>query len=170
MRMAGMLMVMLGCIGAGIWYGQIYLRKWHNLKNCQKAVMILRNEIMYGRTPLPAAFAQMAARTNGSISRFFDTVSRRLEEGGGRLEDIWIVSIQEVLTAREMRQEDRQELAGLGNMLGYLDVQMQIQALELYEKRLEGSLQMWEREKEKKARLYPVLGTMGGALICLMIM
>ena len=55
-------------------------------------------------------------------------------------------------------------------MLGYLDVQMQIQALELYEKRLEGSLQMWEREKEKKARLYPVLGTMGGALICLMIM
>ena len=83
MRMAGMLMVMLGCIGAGIWYGQIYLRKWHNLKNCQKAVMILRNEIMYGRTPLPAAFAQMAARTNGSISRFFDTVSRRLEEGGG---------------------------------------------------------------------------------------
>ncbi len=47
---------------------------------------------------------------------------------------------------------------------------MQVQALELYEKRLEGSLLAWEQEKEKKARLYPVLGTMGGALICLIIM
>lgn len=165
-----MLMVMFGCMGAGLWYSQIYIRKWHNLQNCQKAMMILRNEIMYGRTPLPAAFAQMAGRTSGSISRFFDTVSRRLEEGGGRMEDIWAVSLEEILTSREMRQEDQRELAGLGNTLGYLDAQMQIQALELYEKRLEASLKMWEREKEKKARLYPVLGTMGGALICLMIM
>lgn len=163
-------MVMFGCMGAGLWYSQIYIRKWHNLQNCQKAMMILRNEIMYGRTPLPAAFAQMAGRTSGSISRFFDTVSRRLEEGGGRMEDIWAVSLEEILTSREMRQEDQRELAGLGNTLGYLDAQMQIQALELYEKRLEASLKMWEREKEKKARLYPVLGTMGGALICLMIM
>lgn len=163
-------MVMFGCMGAGIWYSQIYIRKWHNLQNCQKGMMILRNEIMYGRTPLPAAFAQMAGRTSGSISRFFDTVSRRLEEGGGRMEDIWAVSLEEILTSREMRQEDQRELAGLGNTLGYLDAQMQIQALELYEKRLEASLKMWEREKEKKARLYPVLGTMGGALICLMIM
>ena len=170
MRIAGMMMILFGCMGAGIWYSQIYIRKWHNLQNCQKAVMILRNEIIYGRTPLPVAFAQMAGRTSGSISEFFDTVSQRLEEGGGRLEDIWTVSLQEILTAREMRQEDLRELAGLGNTLGYLDAQMQIQALELYEKRLEGSLQMWEREKEKKARLYPVLGIVGGALICLLIM
>jgi stage III sporulation protein AB len=119
--------------------------------------MILRNEIIYGRTPLPVAFAQMAGRTSGSVSVFFDTVS-------GRLEDIWTASLQEILTASEMRQEDRQELAGLGNTLGYLDARMQVQALELYEKRLEGSLLAWEQEKEKKARLYPVLGTMGGSL------
>lgn len=170
MRMIGMLMVMIGCIGAGIWYSQNYTRKWRNLLNCQKAVMILHSEISYGRTPLPAAFSQMAGRTSGSVSRFFDAVSRRLEEGGGRLEEIWNRTLQEILTSREMREEDRQELAGLGNTLGYLDVQMQIQALELYEKRLEGSLKLWESEREKKTRLYPMLGTMGGALICLIIM
>ena len=165
-----MLMILSGCMGAGIWYSQLCIRKWRNLQNCQKALMILRNEIIYGRTPLPVAFAQMAGRTSGSVSVFFHTVSRRLEEGGGRLEDIWTASLQEILTASEMRQEDRQELAGLGNTLGYLDARMQVQALELYEKRLEGSLLAWEQEKEKKARLYPVLGTMGGALICLIIM
>lgn len=170
MKIIGMLMVMSGCIGAGLWYSLIYIRKWHNLQDCQKAVMILRNEILYGRTPLPVAFAQMAGRTSGSVARFFSTVARRLEEGGGRLEEIWSAALQEILTSRELGEEDQKELEGLGNTLGYLDTQMQIQALELYEKRLEGSLQAWEREKEKKTRLYPVLGTMGGALICLIIM
>ncbi|MBO5072730.1 MAG: stage III sporulation protein AB [Eubacterium sp.] len=170
MKMLGMLMVMSGCIGAGLWYSFIYNRKWRNLKDCQKAVLILRNEIVYGRTPLPEAFAQMADRTNGSVARFFDTVAQRLEEGGGRLEEIWGTALQEILTSQEMGKEDQKELEGLGNTLGYLDTQLQVQALELYEKRLEGSLQNWEREKEKKTRLYPVLGTMGGALICLIIM
>ena len=78
-----MLMILSGCMGAGIWYSQLCIRKWRNLQNCQKALMILRNEIIYGRTPLPVAFVQMAGRTSGSVSVFFDTVSRRLEEGGG---------------------------------------------------------------------------------------
>ena len=170
MRVIGMAMVMAGCIGAGLWHRFTYLRKWHNLKDCQKAVMILRNEILYGRTPLPAAFAQLAGKTGGSVSRFFAAVSRHLEEGGRSFEEIWTASLREILTSHEMGQEDQKELEGLGNTLGYLDTQLQVQALELYEKRLEGSLQIWEGEKEKKARLYPVLGTMGGALICLIIM
>lgn len=170
MKLIGMMLVMAGCIGAGIWCRLAYTRKWRNLLNCQKAIVILRSEITYGRMPLPAAFVRMAERTSGSISRFFDTVSMRLEEGGGRLEDIWNTTLEEILTDQEMRPEDQRELAGLGNMLGYMDAQMQIQALELYEKRLEGSLQIWEGEREKRTKLYPVLGTMGGALICLIIM
>lgn len=166
----GMLMVLSGCIGMGLWCSQSYVRKWRNLKNCQKAMVILRNEIAYGRTPLPAAFWQMASRTGGTVSAFFDTVAERLEAGGDRLEQIWSATLEEILTAREMREEDRKELADLGNTLGYLDVQMQLQALELYERRLGDSLDIWERDREKKTRLYPVLGTMGGVLVCLIIL
>lgn len=170
MKLIGMLMVMTGCIGAGLWHSMIYLRKWRNLRNCQKAMMILQSEISYGRTPLPEALIQMARRTSGGISLFFETVACRLEEGGGKLEDIWMKTCREILTSKEMEEEARRDLEGLGNTLGYLDVQMQLQVLELYAKRLDSDLERWESDREKKTKLYPVLGTMGGALICLIIM
>ena len=71
---------------------------------------------------------------------------------------------------RELGTEDRHELEELGNTLGYLDVDMQLQALKLYQSRLDQSIRSWEREKEKRTRLYPILGVISGLLICLLFL
>lgn len=169
MKWLGMVMVIAGCMGLGMWYSVLYTRKWKTLVNLQKAMVILRGEIAYGRTPLPLAFLQASCRTTGSVADFFETVSERMEAGKEGLEQIWNRTLHEIFTEREMQKEDRKELESLGNTLGYLDVEMQVQTITLYQKRLENSLYTYEKEKDKRTRLYPMLGTMGGALICIIM-
>lgn len=169
MRWLGILCVVAGCTGIGIWHSIMYVKKWRNLLDCKKALCILESEISYGRTPLPEAFREMAARTGGSISVFFDTVSGKLCQGTGRMDEIWRSSLQEVMKEGEMGKEDIRELEELGNTLGYLDTGMQLRSIQLYRKRLEISLESWEGEREKRTRFYPVLGIACGVLICLLM-
>ena len=170
MRGLGMLFVMSGCILIGLWHRALYLRKSRNLLTFQKGIGILEGEISYGRTPLPDAFCEMAKRTSGRVSVFFDEVSGKLESGTGEFSDIWSGAIEKMFRERELGTEDRHELEELGNTLGYLDVDMQLQALKLYQSRLDQSIRSWEREKEKRTRLYPILGVISGLLICLLFL
>lgn len=169
MKWLGMCMVLLGSMGLGIWYSALYTRRFKNLIFCRKAILIIRGEIAYGRTPLPQAFGQAAGRIRGAVKEFFELVSERMEEGGARIEKLWSQSLTEAISDREMRKEDIRELRELGDTLGYLDVEMQLQTLDLYLSRLEQSIKEYEGEKKSRTKLYPVLGTMCGALICIIM-
>lgn len=169
MKWLGMCMVLMGSLGLGLWYSTLYTKRWKNLLSCRKAMMIIRGEIAYGRTPLPQAFGQAAGRVQGVLKEFLEMVSERLAEGGGRMEQIWRKALEEVFRDREMRQEDLRELRELGDTLGYLDVEMQLQTIDLYIRRLEQSIREYEEEKKSRTRLYPALATMCGALICIIM-
>lgn len=165
----GMGLVLAGSAGLGMWYALLYARRGKNLSACRRAMVLLRGEIAYGRTPLPAALFQAAGRTGGTVSHFLREVSDRLERGGGTMEDIWGSAVEEIFTDREMGEQERRELKSLGDTLGYLDAEMQIQTINLYLQRLEQSLEEYEREKRNRTRLYPLLGAMCGALICIIM-
>ncbi len=169
MRAIGMLCVMAGCISVGVWYRMLYIRKCRNLLAVQKGITILEGEISYGRTPLPDAFHEMAKRTGGCVSEFFEEISRRLSFGGEGMEAVWSSTLREIIGDCELGREEWRDLKELGNTLGYLDSRMQLQSLQLYQKRLAYSIGIWEKEKEKKTKLYPVLGTICGVLICLLL-
>lgn len=162
--------VIIGCSGLGIWYSIRFLIRYNILRELERGILILRGEISYGRTPLPQAFEQMAGRTGGTVSCFFQKIASLLEEGVADYETLWNKTIQEFFTDREMGAEDRKELIQLGNTVGYLDIEMQIQSLELYQNRLCTGIRRMEQEKEKYMKLYPVLGTMCGAILCIMML
>ena len=169
MKWIGMSMVLAGCIGMGLWYSSIYIKKWKMLLEIKKALIILKGEISYGKTPLPDAFYRVAEKTKGTLSAFFRRMSEELEKGNGTVEQIWGEAIKKCISDSEIRTCDRKELEQLGSTLGYLDVEMQLQTIGLYEKQLEQSILFFEKEKESRMRLYPLLGTMGGVLICIIM-
>ncbi len=172
MKVLGILFIMIGSMEVGFWYRGRYLRRCNNLKMLQKAMMILEGEISYGRTPLPDAFYEMSRRTEQSVSQFFLAISQRMEKKGKNMDEIWSEALGEVFGSSnrtELSEEDWHDLEELGNTLGYLDCQMQLQSLALYRKRLEQSIQMCEAQKEKRTRLYPALGTIGGMMLCLLL-
>jgi len=169
MKWLGMCFILVGCVGMGVWYSNNYVRKWKNLLELKKSLVMLKGEISYGRTPLPEAFFRLADKTKGVISKFYRIMAEGLEEGKGDMEYLWKNYLEKCIPEKEMRESDRKELESLGSTLGYLDTEMQLQTLGLYEKQLEQSIYFYEKERENRTRLYPILGTIGGILICIIL-
>ena len=170
MKWLGMGMVLAGCFGIGMWFSLVYAGRIKNLLDCKKAILIIRGEISYGHSPLPQAVFQAAGRVSGSIRTFLEEVSEKMEQGGMGLDDIWQSAIEKQIGSREMGRQERMEVKELGETLGYLDVEMQLQTIQLYLERLDQSIEELEREKSSRIRLYPALGMMCGALICIILL
>lgn len=160
---------MIGSICVGIWFRLQYLQRLYTLKEMQRGVSLLKGEIEYGRTPLPEACLAVSHRIRGSGQIFFRLVSEGLERGGGTVEEIWRQTMKNAFENRQLGQRDYEELGRLGNTLGYLDVEMQVRAMELCMRRLEESISDYEKERKNQTRLYPLVGTFSGFILCLVL-
>lgn len=168
-RWLGIVLVMVGSVCSGIWYRIRYLGRLANLRECQRALSVLRGEIQYGRTPLPEACREVEARVSGVCRQFFRNVAEELEQGAGSLDDVWKKNTSLLFSSLHMGTKEREEWMRLGNTMGYLDVEMQLRTMDLYLQRLQTSIDQADRECRDRSRLYPLLGTFGGVLICLVL-
>lgn len=168
-RWIGIVFVMAGSICSGIWYRMRYVGRLENLRECSRAVSILRGEIAYGRTPLPEACREVEIRVCGICRTFFRRVGERLEKDAASTGEIWQTTAQELFSPMQMQPQEREEWIRLGSTLGYLDAAMQLRTLDLYLQRLQTSIDQAEKDRPGRTRMYPLLGTFGGVLICLVL-
>lgn len=169
-KFIGMCLVLAGCAGMGIYFRMREIARYRNLQEIQKAVLVIRGEIVSMRTPLPDALTQAARRARGPVATFLTAVSGELDRGGGDLGAVWQDCLKDCIPVMQLREEDRGEFGRLGETLGYLDVEMQLQNIDLYRERLALSIRGMEQEKGKRSGLYPVIGTAAGILLCILIL
>ena len=162
-------MVMMGSVCSGFWYRIRYMNRLANLRECQRALSILRGEIQYGRTPLPEACWEAEKRLHGAVQTFFREVAKGMEEDRKQVEQIWREAARETLPSMQMKDQEREEWMRLGSTLGYLDVEMQLSTMDLYLQRLQISIDQADADFHSRTRMYPLLGTFGGVLICLVL-
>ena len=72
------------------------------------------------------------------------------------------------LTDLKLDEDERRKISLLGEKLGYLDREMQIRQLELYETDFLYLLQNLRKDKEEKKKIYRSLGAMGGILLAIL--
>ncbi len=169
-RMIGIVCVMTGCLCAGWWYRLRYTDRVHTLRECQRALSILRGEICYGRTPMPEACLEVAKRTQGVVSCFFAEIYDSLGSSDISMMDIWQSASVDIFTSAHMDECDREEWIRLGSTMGYLDVDLQLRMIDLYQERLKLAIECAHQKRDCAGRLYPILGASFGALICLVLM
>ncbi len=128
----------------GLYQSYLVRLRYDNLKAVKKNLICLRGEIEYGRTPLPEAFAELG--------------------------QMWEETMKRVFPNKSLTEGDRRDWLELGQTIGYLDSEMQINTLNLYMERIQHSLDVQREEKKVKVRLYNVLGVMTGAFITIMIL
>ncbi|MGL6218963.1 MAG: stage III sporulation protein AB, partial [Lacrimispora sphenoides] len=64
---------------------------------------------------------------------------------------------------------DKQNLKGLGEHLGYLDMDMQERNILLYLEQLDLTIGYLRKHKQEKSRLYTSLGIMGGLFLTIVM-
>lgn len=74
-------LMFLICTFIGFFIGENYKKRSVNLKEVQKALMLLNSEIVYANTPLPQALIDIGKKVSEPISSIFIKMACNLEDG-----------------------------------------------------------------------------------------
>ena len=92
-------------------------------------------------------------------------MENRQEEDPGRIVH---QCAMEYLRENALSAEEKERIAQLGERLGYLDREMQLRQLSLYESEFERMIQKAKETAPAKKKLYHSLGVFGGAMLAIL--
>ena len=167
----------VGCVlivaaGAGMGFSESLRlsERIHTLEMLLQMVICLRGEISSGNASLPDAFYGTAGRMDGKYREFLINAADRMKAGKGeKLSQICRECGEASLKKSCLTHEEKDAFFSVGKYLGYLDREMQIKQLSLYEKKLEGELRELKKEAAGKKKLYRGLGVLGGLLLAVLL-
>lgn len=171
LKILGAILTISSSAAIGFYFSIILKERVEDLKDLKKCIFILRGDIQYSNTPLPEAIGSMAERNQSNFKLFFEKVSDELSKLEGKTFcEIWEKSIDEDLKDTCMNKKDKTYLANLGENLGYLDKEMQINTIDLYIEQLESELEETLGTVKEKTRLYNLLGVLSGIFITIIML
>jgi len=170
MKIIGCIMVIASCAAMGFYFSSEIRQRIDDLKELRKLVGLLRGEIRYAATPLPEAIAVLGRRHNGRFGKFLDYVCTKLNEMSGEtFALIWKSAAEKMLADTSLSRKDKLQLAQLGDNLGYLDKEMQVNTLDLFLSQLDDEIADLSRTVKEKVYLYNTLGIMAGIFITIVM-
>lgn len=166
----GAILVILSTGAMGFYFSVILKERISDLKELNKLILLLRGDIRYAGTPLPEAVGSLAYRTEGEYRRFLLSVQEELDKLEGRtFNEIWRDCVDRELVDTSLNKKDKLLLTRLGENLGYLDKEMQLNTIDLYITQIQGELDDAVDNVKEKARLYNMLGIMAGVFITIVL-
>ena len=169
-RFIGALAVIGGCVGLGMYYAARENFRTRELQEFKKALLILSSEIEYMRSPLAVACANIAKRTESVIGTLFAKFSQTLTSGEGETAyQLWVSAAELVKEKSFMVAEDWDIIDGFGKTLGYLDKNMQQNAIEYAVNYIDDKSAELQLQAGKNKRMYRSLGVIGGLLMTVVL-
>ncbi|MCL2225781.1 MAG: stage III sporulation protein AB [Defluviitaleaceae bacterium] len=169
-RIAGTLLVMAGSVGLGMYFSAKESFRVQDLLEFKKALLILSSEIEYMRSTLADACENIAKRTSHGVSQIFERFSQLLSEGEGETAyQLWLEAMETNQDTTNLAREDRTVLEDFGKTLGYLDKQMQKNAIDYAVSYIDEKAAALAASSAKNKRMYQSLGVIGGLLITVVL-
>lgn len=170
MKIIGCILVIVSSASIGFFFSNEMKYRIDNLKELKKLILLLRGDIRYANTPLPEAIAAITRRQSGSYNDFFLYVSKKLGELSGQtFSEIWKEAVLLKLSDTSLTKKDKLQLAQLGENLGYLDKDMQMNTFDLFLSQLEEEIKDLSKTVKEKAYLYNTLGILAGVFIIIIM-
>lgn len=170
LKFIGAVLVISSSTAMGFYFSFITKVRLEDLKELKKYILILRGDIRYTGTPLPEAINNLSRRSKSNFENFFTSISEQLLKLEGRtFFQIWETSVMADLMDTCLINKDKKSLIQLGETLGYLDKEMQMNTIDLYISGLEEEIENLTQIVKEKTRLYNLLGIMGGIFITIVM-
>lgn len=169
-KVIGAVLTISSMSAMGFYFSTILRIRLDELKELKKYMFVLKGGIRYGGTPLPEALEGIANRNNGSFQTFFQSIATNLKSlQGGTFMEIWTQAITRDLKDTSITKVDKEQLRKVGECLGYLDKEMQMNTIDLYLSQLEGQIEELSKEIKERTRLYNLLGVMAGIFVTIVM-
>ena len=140
------------------------------LNELKRVMILLQGELRFHRATLSEAFENVSKRVEAPFSMFLEETARRIENRNfGNFLCVWGELSDELLLYGGFQKEDNSLLEQLGRSLGYLDLTMQTENLNLAIFQTEEAIKSAKEQKEIKGKLYRTMGVTAGAFLTLLI-
>ncbi|MFP4698411.1 MAG: hypothetical protein ACLFMO_06870 [Eubacteriales bacterium] len=150
----------------GLYFSKSLSFRLEDLKQLKKIMIMLRGEIKYSLSPLPEALEQISKRSHYPFKEFLQKVGEELKKYNGQdLQKIWEQEIDKTLLKTYLKKGDIAKLKQLGETLGYLDKEMQLNTIDMYLEQLEEEIKYAIDHNSQTGKLYKNIGLLGGILI-----
>lgn len=170
LKMLGIFCILSGSTGFGLACARELEQRIAELLQLQQMMLLLRGEIRYMHQPLPEVFLHLSGNASAPFREFFLRTAQDLQRRNGQTaEEIWRRNLKKYFSGLHISRQEQKELEKLGSMLGYLDVEMQINVLDYYLEQLKISVKQAREASGKRRKLYQYMGVLGGAALVILI-
>lgn len=170
LKWLGIALVVGGCTAMGAALGGELSGRVAQLREMRKMAVVLQGEIRYGNATLNEAFHRTASRVRSPFRELLDRAACQMEEYRGEgLAFIFRENAERELAASPLKKEERELLYSLGESMGYLDAQMQMNSLELFLEQVNLACEQAVLEQQNKTKVYHYLGLMGGLFLAIIL-
>lgn len=170
MKIAGIAFIVLSAVSVSLQISFGMKKRCVELRKILMAVTLLKNEISVCRTPLPQAFALMAASTDGYAEQLFSYIACELNKRR------WITvtaAMEQAILLNPLFLKDEQLCGILRSMaagIGKYDKSSQITTLDRTIAALEEMIDRAEKERGLKSKTYEALGLCAGMSLAILLL
>ena len=169
-RIVGCILVVAAGAGMGFSGSMRLSEQIRILEKLLQMVICLKGEIRCGNASLPDAFYGAAGRMNGKYREFLISAADRMKAGTGeKLSQICRECAESALKKSCLTHGEKDAFFSFGEYLGYMDLEMQMRQLSLYENNLEAEILKRKAEVSGKKKLYQGIGILGGLLLAVLL-
>lgn len=169
LKMAGISLILT----ASVLYGYMLRMRLHEhldqLIGMKEFLLMLSGEISYARAPLEEAFLHIAEQGREPYVSLLKRVRERMIAGGEfSLKEIWMQELAQQKDQFLLTEDEYRILKNSSDHFGYLDWEMQIKNIAVYEQQVEVKIIQAQNELAAKQKIYQYLSVMGGLFLIIL--
>lgn len=167
-RNALIFLMFLICTFIGFFIGENYKRRSLHLKELQKAILFLSNEIIYANTPLPDALLDISKKVSEPLSQIFNEMAISLENG--YINTVYDSFEKAYLRAKEninLNNDDYKIISDFFKTLGASGVTGQDRIFKIALDNIDMNYKEAKKFEKENIKLYRTLGVSIGAMLAI---
>lgn len=169
-KMVGFLMILAGCGGLGIWYGQQYQEQVRTLRYFIHILELFEAQIRYGKCLLAECCLKLGEKLEAPYKDIFYEIYRKSKEHSGEsFEDICGRSMEEGMRNVVASFEDKELLINCFAKSGYEEDILQLRIIEQTKNQMAQRLEDMAGENMMKCKLALGMGIMSGLLLVILL-
>ena len=169
-KVMGILLILISCVVLGMGQSLALSKRLHGLEALLRMTVLIKGELRFAGVSLADAFDGASARMGGACGEFLRSVSQELKEKNGKnFASIFRECAVVHLDGLGLKKEEKRLLFSLGDHLGYLDLEMQMKQLTIYEEELSRLMEELRRELPEKKKVCQSMGILGGILLAILV-
>lgn len=171
LKLAGILLLMIGCTGLGINKVSEEKRRIKELREIRRMIVRMQNEMSYGKRTLPEICLLFGQCMEEPYRSAFLELFYKLEENDGTvLEVMWKEQMDACMMGLPLKEEEKIILRDLPQHLGIQDEAMQAADIGQSLDMLEDHIRQAETEYESKTRMIMSISVMAGLFLIILLL